>query len=131
MTLFGDLLFLETLLAGTPIRDINTPNEEEKEEVLVTKKKIKPPLHIQDSLPVPLPPPREKASEYMDQNSTPHFSFGPGKSKIRWPNLFQLFKRIFNFTNCFLVNNGEHKEVNGLDKGWIKYKLPDLYLDFS
>ena len=74
---------------------------------------------------LPPPPPREKASDYMGKEYTPRFRFGPGKSRIRWPDPFEFSKRLSNFISCFLMNNGERKELNGLDMGLIKYKPPD------
>jgi hypothetical protein len=121
----GDLLFLETLLAGKPTTEINTPNEEKVEEA-VTKKKTKPPRHSHDCRPVP-PSSRERVHFYMDRTTyhIPHIKFGPGKSRNRCSDPFGFFKRFSRFTIRFLTNNGERSELNGLDKGWIKEKPPD------
>jgi len=108
----GDLLFLETLLAGTgtPTTEFkNTPNEEKEEEV-VTIKETKPPRQSQDYRPVP-PPSRERVR--------------PGKCRTKCSDPFEFFKRLSRFTIRFLTNNGERSELNGLDRGWIKEKPPD------
>jgi hypothetical protein len=105
------------------------PNKKDEKEVVVEEEKHhSPPVQALDiTLPPPWPPPREKARSYMDQNHKPHphIRFGPGKSRNRWPNPFEFFRRLYIFTICFLTNNGERKELNGLDMGWIKYKPPD------
>ena len=100
-----------------PTTEVNAPNKEAKDEVL-TKNEIKSPRHIQN-------PPWTEARSYTGQYYIPRVKIGPGKSRFRWSNPFEFLKRLFKFTNRLLTNNGERKELKGLDKGWIKYKPPD------
>ena len=68
---------------------------------------------------------RDKASDYMGQQYTLNIRFGRGKCRDRWRNAYEFFKHIFKFTNRFLMNDGERKELNALDMRLIKYKPPD------
>jgi hypothetical protein len=123
----GDLAELEALMEGKPTMEIKESPRKEVEEVVEEEEHhCWPVVKVENESPN-APKSRERAKRSMDHtpHHKPHIRFGPNKHRKRWLSPFESFKRIFSFIIHLLKNNGERKELNGLDMGWIKYKPPD------
>ncbi|KAF5822128.1 hypothetical protein HanXRQr2_Chr01g0022891 [Helianthus annuus] len=113
----GDLAYLEALLAGNPMTDIN------QEEVVVEEEE-------HHSWPVVLIANARKSLKSRERaiRRTPGIVFQrlmPGKFKFWCSNPVKYLKFFYNSTIKFLNVYEERVELNGLDRVQVKEKPPD------